>query len=105
MDTLIQKIKDVEKEARNVILDAESESIRLLDEARFQANSKLEKVKTKAHSTYIQSLKNEIDKANQKKEEMLNKKIQDFYDGLNNIDDKKRIIIENLKDKIKNWIK
>jgi len=105
MDELIEKIKNVEKEAKNIILDAENEATNMLDDAKLQAGLKLDKAKIKAYSIYTQSLKNKIDEANQKKEEILNKKIQDFYNQFGDIDGKKRVIIETLKDKIKNWIK
>jgi vacuolar-type H+-ATPase subunit H len=105
MDILIEKIKDVEREARNIIFDAESDAHKMLDEAKYQATSKLDKTRAKAHSTYTQSLKDKIDEANQKKEEIFNEKIQNFYNKLGNIDDKKRTVIETLKNKIKNLMK
>jgi len=105
MDELIEKIKEVEKEARDIVLDTEHEVNKMLDDAKFQANLKLDKAGTKAYSIYTQLLKKETDEANQKKEEILNKKIEDFYNQLGDIDSKKNTIIESLNKKIKNWIK
>ena len=104
MDDLIEKIKEVEKEARNIVLNAENKAYEILDEAKFQANSKLDKARTGAYSTYMQSLKNRIDEANQKKEDMLNKRIQDFYNQLGDVVGKKKTITETLEKKIKSWI-
>ena len=104
MDDLIEKIKEVEKEARSIVLNAENKAYEILDEAKFQANSKLDKARAKAYSTYMQSLKNIIDESNQKKEDMLNKRIQDFYNQLGDVVGKKKTITETLEKKIKNWI-
>ncbi len=100
MDTLIERIKEVEKEARNILLDAENEANKMLDDAKFQASSKVEKARAKAYSQYSQSLKDKIDEANQKKEEILETKIQDFYNKLGDVESKKKTIVSLLKDKI-----